>query len=355
MLKIKKLLKVLLSAAYQISKTNWLAAYKLYDAEAEIVFWFFYDEEDGIIKSFFKSNLLRQLGMLNALTQRQQPFSIVLGRNIGCVSNKKIMYNIGRYYNVFKLKNHSATLFNTLEQLEAQGNCLMPSLHEAKHWENKIWMHQQFEKAAVNEPKTLLYDIAKNKALPDNWIPPFLVKDPHSAGSGGVYKVSTTQEYAALAERLGAEGIETVVIQQLLNIRKDLRVILIDGEIVLHYWRINTADEWKPTSTSHGSSVDFVTFPEHWRAYIMDTYRRLNIRLAAFDVLWDNDDLTTTPIFLEVSPSFQPNPAPPPRYANIPYSEFKGKIWGEDAYFRRFIDIVFELKQKEVSAYLKNL
>ncbi len=357
LLKINKLLIVVLRTIYLLQKVNWLQLYRLHNANADTVFWLFYDEKDGILKGILKGDFLRQFAMLQALISMQKPFHIVVGREIGNISNKKIVYNIGRYFNLFGLQNHSATLLNVLEQLEKQGNEICPSLHEAKHWENKIWMHEQFKACQVNEPTTLLHSISKaegNNALPEGWNPPFLVKDPHSAGSGGVYKVNSTQEYGTLVADLQKNGVEKVIIQTLLNIRRDMRVIIIDGEIVLHYWRINLAKEWKPTSTSHGSNVDFISFPEQWREYILATYRRLNIRLAAFDVLWDNDDLETTPIFLEVSPSFQPNPPQPARYANIPYYEFKQKVWGNDTYYRKFIDIVFDFKYKEIIAYFKS-
>ena len=29
--------------------------------------------------------------------------------------------------------------------------------------------------------------------------------------------------------------------------KRDLRVIIVNDEIVLHYWRINNSAEWKPT------------------------------------------------------------------------------------------------------------
>ena len=54
-----------------------------------------------------------------------------------------------------------------------------------------------------------------------------------------------------------------IIVQELLNIRKDLRVIVIGNEIFLHYWRINLGGEWRPTSTGFGSKVDFINYPNN--------------------------------------------------------------------------------------------
>ena len=70
-----------------------------------------------------------------------------------------------------------------------------------------------------------------------------------------------------------------LILQRLLNMRRDLRVILVGNEIILHYWRINLSDEWKPTSTGFGSQVDFENFPENWRSWIIDSFNKLKISL----------------------------------------------------------------------------
>ena len=52
------------------------------------------------------------------------------------------------------------------------------------------------------------------------------------------------------------------IIGSKINIRKDMRIIFVGSEIVLHYWRNNPSEEWRPTSTSYDSKTDFITFPD---------------------------------------------------------------------------------------------
>ena len=123
---------------------------------------------------------------------------------------------------------------------------------------------------------------------------------------------------------------EVLIKQQLINMRKDLRVILVGGEIVHYYWRINLSGEWKPTSTSFGSKVDFGNFPEQWRQHIIDTFKKLELTAGAFDITWEGDDLSQEPLYLEVSPVFQPNPK----------IEMRDKSY---AYFKKMVNKFFPL------------
>jgi hypothetical protein len=133
--------------------------------------------------------------------------------------------------------------------------------------------------------------------------------------------------------------------------RADLRAIVVGDRVVLHYWRRNTAAEWRPTSTSRGSVVDFWNFPEQWRSAIVDAVRKLGLRTGALDIAWEKDDTLTPPLILEVSPVYQPNPEPPPRYRHMPYYEYKKKCFVPGSYFVKYIDTVFSIKKKLYDLY----
>ena len=109
----------------------------------------------------------------------------------------------------------------------------------------------------------------------------------------GVYKI----ENASQLEKLNFKN-DIYIFQKLLNIRRDLRVTIVGDEIVHFYWRINNSKDWRPTSTGHGSSVDFVNFPEKWRNFIINEFKKLDLVTGALDIAWENDDLNNEPLIL---------------------------------------------------------
>jgi len=130
-----------------------------------------------------------------------------------------------------------------------------------------------------------------------------------------------------------------------------LRVILVGAEVILFYWRINNAKEWRPTSASFGSDVDFVFFPEQWREHIVDTFLKLNLSTGAFDITWHNDDLATEPVYLEVSPVYEPNPKI--ELKGKPYASYKKKFSPFNEYYEKYVEVVFEIKFKQIPNSLK--
>lgn len=194
-----------------------------------------------------------------------------------------------------------------ISQLEPKNN-LYPPLKHTLLWENKVFMHKEFERLNINAPKTI---IKKNANLIFDELATdlgnkFLFKHPHSAGSRGIVLISCQQDLNRVIEE--NIDLKELIFQRLVNMKKDLRVILIGKKIILHYWRVNNEEEWRPTSTSHGSEVDFEYFPEKHKSKIIDTFIKFDITQGAFDICWENDDVDGEPIFLEISPAFQPNP-----------------------------------------------
>lgn len=134
------------------------------------------------------------------------------------------------------------------------------------------------------------------------------MKEAHACSSAGVHKVASKIDLKKLLEQQGFRlRNPQIILQELLNMRRDLRVIYVGDELVLHYWRINLGPDWKPTSTGHGSAVDFFNLPEKWRSMLLKEFLKIKISIGAFDVAWQNDDLDSAPMILEVSSNNQPN------------------------------------------------
>ena len=213
-------------------------------------------------------------------------------------------------------------------------------------------MYRKFEERGIPYPKT--YAISAVDEIKHRQITfPLLLKESHSRSAQGIFKVDDLKALKELIESpdINKRNNGVFIVQELLNIRRDLRVIVIGGEIALHYWRINKYNYWRPTSTSFGSDVDFEYFPEQWRTHILETLKKLDLTAGAFDIAWQNDDLSNTPLYLEVSPSYQPNPKPY-RHTDY-YGIWKKSFIPSNNYEKAFIDLVFDLEDKYLEECLK--
>jgi glutathione synthase/RimK-type ligase-like ATP-grasp enzyme len=327
---------------------NWITFFRLYHSDAQIIMWI----PNTSLKYFGTDAFLWDMATLSSLVLERKAFKIVYGKGIGKYHNKKIFYTISHHYNVYKFDDSTTVLVYIAQQLELQGNTVFPKSKETIFWENKAHMHEAFDHAKVNIPRTKIYK--SYEALLNSYLSyPFLVKAEHSCASEGVYKINSFKElHHLMQEEHFAAKNKNIIVQELINMRKDLRVILSKDEILLHYWRINPDKEWKPTSTSYGSQVDFDYFPEQWRQHILNTFKSLNLTTGAFDITWQNDDLSTEPIYLEVSPYYQPNPKMDTHGKS--YAFYKQHFTPFHCWDVKYVDIVFEIKHKQVQAYLAN-
>ncbi|HBX78034.1 MAG TPA: hypothetical protein DEG43_10325 [Acidimicrobiaceae bacterium] len=324
------------------------------DRNSDTIVWLHHRYPDSWLKFLATGDsILKDVALLAAVADAGIKFRIVSGPSIGPVTNSTIIYSIDRF-NPAGVVNYSAGLVAALRELESQGNTLYPSADEAEYWENKAFMHRQFDALGIHAPKTVLLErgeAAEPLIAAAGLAFPLLVKEPHSCNSAGLHTVDSFAELEALRTRLESTGQKVLIVQEILDMRRDLRATVIGGEVVHHYFRINTTDTWMPTTTRRGSQVDFVTFPEQWRGTITGAMEAMGMRNGAFDICWDGDDLTNEPYFLEVSPAYTPNPAPPASLDGQPYADFKARLVGDDSFARAFVSLVFELHELVVKAW----
>ena len=340
--------------AHTARRTPWRRIARQRDSSSDIVIWLHHRYPESWLQFLCAGDsFLNDAALVNAVVETGARFRVVSGANIDNLVNSTVIYSIGEF-NPARSINYSASLVAALRQLEAQGNTLYPSADEAEYWENKMFMHRRFDELDIRTPPTVLVDSDTDieAALSEAGFEfPLLVKEPHSCQSQGLHKVESLEELLAVRCELAAGGNYEFIVQRILDMRRDLRVTMIGGKIVHHYFRINFSEEWKPTTTRAGSQADFETFPEHWRPRIEEAMAKLGMRNGAFDICWDGDDLTTEPYFLEVSPAYTPNPPPPPAFAGRPYADFKAQLRGPDSFPGAFADLVFELHRQLVAEW----
>ena len=304
------------------------------------------------IKFFKEDHFSQYMGLIDALSRRGEKFNIKFSYKLGDLRNRRVFLRYSRHLCPFGFVNYSETLHFFCRQMEIQKCRVYPPLGDVLYWENKGYMTRRFLDLGISIPKTRLATSLKD-IEEAQFSYPFLIKEEHSAASEGVYKINTRAELERyLTESRYFDFNQYLVVQELLNIRRDLRVTFIGDRIVLHYWRINKSAEWKPTSTSHGSEVDFGNFPEKWRSFITDQYRKLGLSTGAFDIAWQNDDLETTPLILEVSPNYQPNPLVDISTLGMSYGQFKEKFLFFNSYDHKFVDLTFSIMKEQVDNFL---
>lgn len=336
------------------SKIKFWKILRLNKKGAKNIIWIYQSYPKNIFRYIRGNSFLNDIALVNGFVENNVDFELIIGPSIGKKSKRNIFYTISKEFNHFNFPNHSSIILSVVSELENQGNKLFPSLNELKYWENKSYMHKQFDLLGINTPNTVVVESkAQFELLKQSLNFPCLMKECNSAGSLGVYKVNSLMELESLVDSKMKQGMYEFLIQSLIDMRKDIRVTVVGDEIVLHYWRLNQAKEWKPTSTGHGSKVDFVSFPEHWREEIVNSMKKLGLRTGAFDVTWQKDDLSTKPIILEVSPSYMPNPPIPEKFMELSYSTYKKKLTFTNSYPSEYIKVVFNIKRKVVDLYLK--
>lgn len=310
---------------------------------ATVVVWIHHRLPGGWCRYLANGDLVvNDLALLRAFLEAGIDVRVVFGPRIGEVANRTIAYSI-ESVNPLRLADHSAGLRATLRELEAQGNRLLPSADEAELWENKVAMHEALDRAGIATPTTVVLrrhdDAAVVLAAADLRFP-LLAKEPHSCNGRGVHLVASPDELAVLRAGLARRGDHDLLVQRLVDMRRDLRVTVIGDEVVHHYWRVNPSATWRPTTTRHGSIAEFDGFPERWRAAFVDAAARLGLVQAAFDVCWEGDDVSTEPLVLEVSPAFSPNPPPSDAFVGRPYAAFRARRWGRGAQPAAFVELV---------------
>lgn len=339
----------LLSLVYlYLFKISWIRIFRHYDRRSRNVVWV---NPRAPGKGGF--SVVHDLANVAAVARRGIKFRIVTGKYIGRVHNSRILYYPSqKFMNPFSLLDYPTFLLGTAHALERQNNVLLPSSDELAYWENKGFMHERFAQLGIDQPKT---QILRTEDLPAfaGLSHPFLVKELHSSSSIGLHKIESGDAQVRLARRLLERGQYEIVAQSIVAMTRDLRVTVVGDEIVLAYWRINPSGDWRPTSTSGGSRVLFGDFPDQWRDYFLETTRRLGLTAAAYDVAWEGDDVATRPLILEVSPFFQPNPPLPAELGQLPYRDYKKRIFGRQPYFKTRVDACFRIAELTVATFQK--
>lgn len=335
------LLKILLSEIRHKKRVNELDT---------VVYWI--KTSPFTIRYWKQSDVIQDVAVVIGL-RRNYNVRIVVGKRIRLVKDSRVIYSVSKSFKFLGLDNYNLELIKALELVEERGNEVVPSIDVLKFWENKIFMHIKFHDLQINTPSTVIF----NKSMNPHVLSKFgdgevLLKLPHSSGSNGIIKfsnVSHLREYLLADKDLSSKS--DFLVQKRLNMSFDIRIVVNNGEVVYHYWRINPdASVWHPTSTSRGSALSYKPLPEGLTDYIKDISQKLNLKYCAYDVAYENDDTTSQPLILEVSSHYQMNPV---NNTDKAYRDYKKSLFISKPYWKEYIDITINELQKQYESYTR--
>jgi ribosomal protein S6--L-glutamate ligase len=147
---------------------------------------------------------------------------------------------------------------NYAQYFATMGKRTFPSLETHLYADEKIKQSTLFQLLQLPHPRTRVYYRLHHDHILDDFEFPFVAKVARASAQGrGIFKV---QDEAALEKYLRTNPI--AYIQEYLPHRRDLRVILINYEPVVAYWRLNPPGEFR-TNLLQGGSIQFDAVPRN--------------------------------------------------------------------------------------------
>jgi ribosomal protein S6--L-glutamate ligase len=137
------------------------------------------------------------------------------------------------------------------------GKRIFPSLETYLYADEKIKQSTLFQLLKLPHPRTRIYYHLHHANILQDFEFPFVAKVARASARGrGIFKI---QDEAALGKYLRTNPI--AYIQEYLSHDRDLRVILINYEPVIAYWRQNLPGEFR-SNLHQGGSIQFDDVPQ---------------------------------------------------------------------------------------------
>ena len=174
-------------------------------------------------------------------------------------------------------------LFPTLNYAQfmtTMGKEIFPSLETHLYADEKIKQTTLFYMLGIPHPRTrIYYHLHLRDALRDFGFP-FIGKLPRSSARGrGVFLIHNSDEF----ERY-LDCTKTAYVQEFLHHDRDLRVVLINYQPVLAYWRISRPGDFR-TNLSRGGEISFDDIPLEGVRIAQDAARKCRFDDVGLDLI----------------------------------------------------------------------
>lgn len=160
------------------------------------------------------------------------------------------------------------------------GKKIFPSLETYLYADDKIKQTTLFYLLDIPHPRTKFYYHRHRKDISKDFRFPFVAKLPRSSACGrGVFLI---RNLAELEEYLELSPV--AYIQEFLPHRRDLRIILVDYEPILAYWREHQEGDFR-TNLHQGGTVHFENIPEQTLELARQISRKCHFNDVGIDLV----------------------------------------------------------------------
>ena len=179
---------------------------------------------------------------------------------------------------------------------------------------DKIGQIQLFREKKAAHPKTETYVTIDTFSLNYGGMPPkpafdfpFVFKFGWGGEGDLVFLIKSPEDFLSVmqaARKFEKSGQNGFIIQEYIpSENRSLRVVII-GQTIISYWRIQRDKESFTSNIAKGAFIDFDTDPELQKEAVKsvkDFCLRTRIDLAGFDILFSSGAAVNTPLFLEIN------------------------------------------------------
>jgi ribosomal protein S6--L-glutamate ligase len=144
----------------------------------------------------------------------------------------------------------------------------------------KIAQTDLFNLLGIPHPRTgIYYGRDRSGRIESDFDYPFVAKTPTGSSQGeGVFLIRRPEE---LSRYLKTHN--PAYIQEYLPIDRDLRVVVVDGNLVHAYWRIHREDDFR-NNVSQGGTVSFEDIPAAALDFVMEVASRCGFEEVGLDI-----------------------------------------------------------------------
>lgn len=170
--------------------------------------------------------------------------------------------------------------YNYAQFLSTLGKAFFPSLETCLYADEKIKQTTLFLMLGIPHPRTRIYYPLHHEEILGDFPYPFVAKLPRASARGrGVYKIESPEQLKAYLRLT-----RVAYIQEYLPHDRDLRVILINYDPILSYWRYRDAANFR-TNLHQGGTPRFCEIPEEALSLARETARRCKFNDVGLDLI----------------------------------------------------------------------
>jgi ribosomal protein S6--L-glutamate ligase len=173
---------------------------------------------------------------------------------------------------------------NYAQLLTTMGKHIFPSLETYLYADEKIKQTTLFYMLDIPHPHTRIYYRRHHHEILDHFHFPFIGKMPRSSACGrGVYLITSEAQLEAYLK-----GTQVAYIQEYIKHDRDLRVVLINHQPVIAYWRIRAPGNFR-TNLSQGGHISFDPIPSSGIKAAQDATRKCRFNDVGLDLIHHGD------------------------------------------------------------------